>query len=204
VGGGVRHPPPETGFEQGFRFGTSCRPSPCFKGCLDGTIQSPSSKVSSHRLINKTAYLITITGSVKLVAMKLVAKKRVRESLPLSDTQASRAVNYSLYIPHSTWFKGKEVVSQNLDACPIGSWIFANSHINVSFISLWLRNTANNMTNSKLGLPVAYSISWLAQQLTPRCLLSMSSMCPPLVILHSTCPLFCDVMVRSRFKSSLL
>jgi hypothetical protein len=31
-----------------------------------------------------------------------------------------------------TWLKGKEIVSQNLDECPVGSWIFANSPINVS------------------------------------------------------------------------
>jgi hypothetical protein len=75
--------------------------------------------------------------------MKLIAKKRVRESVLLSNTQASRAVNYSSYAPHSMWFKGKEMISQNLDECPVGSWIFANSQVNVSVILLQLENIAN-------------------------------------------------------------
>ena len=96
------------------------------------------SKASHKRLVfvhslSCKADLIIATGSVKLVAKKLVVKKQVWESTLLSATQASHAVNYSSFVPHSTWFKGKEVVSQNLDECPIGSWIFANSHINVSF-----------------------------------------------------------------------
>jgi hypothetical protein len=66
--------------------------------------------------------------------MKCVAKKRVQESFALSATQASCAVNYSSYSPHSTWFKGKEVVSDSLDECVVGSWIFARSPINVNII----------------------------------------------------------------------
>ena len=74
------------------------------------------------------------TGSVKLAAMKCVAKKRVRESFALSVTQAHHAVNYSSYSPHLIWFKGKEAVSDNLDECTIGSWIFARSPIDVNII----------------------------------------------------------------------
>jgi hypothetical protein len=73
--------------------------------------------------------------------MKHVAKKRIRESFTFSETQACRAVNYSSYLPHSTWFKGKQVVSDNLDECAIGSWIFAMSQVNVSLIFACLKNT---------------------------------------------------------------
>jgi hypothetical protein len=91
-------------------------------------------KVCLYKLVLWRLTNSTTTGSVKLAAMKCVAKKRVRESFALSATQACRAVNYSSYSPHSIWFKGKEVVSDNLDECAIGSWIFAKSPIDVNII----------------------------------------------------------------------
>ena len=75
-----------------------------------------------------------IIGSVKLAAMKHIAKKRVRESTPLSSTKACHAVNYLSYSPHLTWFKGKKAISNTLDECTVGSWIFAKSQINVCII----------------------------------------------------------------------
>ena len=77
---------------------------------------------------------------MKLVAMKLVAKKRVRESFLLSQTEARHAVNYSSYSPQSIWFKGKVVVTDSLDECAVGSWIFIRSPVNVSINSVYFTN----------------------------------------------------------------
>jgi hypothetical protein len=45
----------------------------------------------------------------------------------LHTTTAARAVNYGLYRPESTWKKCKCVISESLDECFIGSWVFAQS-----------------------------------------------------------------------------
>lgn len=103
--------------------------------------------------------------------MKLIAKKRVRESVLLSNTQASRAVNYSSYAPHSMWFKGKEMISQNLDECAVGSWIFANSQVNVSVILLQPENIVNIMTiiASHNCLSYTWYPSWHCKQFLSAC-----------------------------------
>ncbi|KAJ7803978.1 hypothetical protein B0H14DRAFT_3091910 [Mycena olivaceomarginata] len=45
----------------------------------------------------------------------------------LHTTTAARAVNYGLYSPESTWTKCKWVISESLEECFVGSWVFAQS-----------------------------------------------------------------------------
>ena len=78
-------------------------------------------------------FLLTLStsGSFTLNAMKQIGKKRIRPKVRLSDSSASQAVNFAAYEPTSEWLHGSHVVSAALDDCAVGSWIFADSPVNV-------------------------------------------------------------------------
>ncbi|KAJ7724641.1 hypothetical protein B0H16DRAFT_1736581 [Mycena metata] len=61
---------------------------------------------------------------------KLVSAKRgegPRATVALKLTSAVRAVNYGLYDADSAWNKCSWVISESLDECSLGSWVFATS-----------------------------------------------------------------------------
>ncbi|KAJ6619173.1 hypothetical protein B0H10DRAFT_1946997 [Mycena sp. CBHHK59/15] len=66
-------------------------------------------------------------GAVKLVALK--RGKTVRASYKLKATSAARALNFGMYSSESTWEKCLHVISESLDQCFVGSWVFALSGI---------------------------------------------------------------------------
>jgi hypothetical protein len=45
----------------------------------------------------------------------------------LQSTSAAHAVNFGMYSAVSMWTKCREVISESLDPCFIGSWVFAES-----------------------------------------------------------------------------
>ncbi|KAJ6607440.1 hypothetical protein B0H10DRAFT_2166796 [Mycena sp. CBHHK59/15] len=66
-------------------------------------------------------------GVVKLVALK--RGKTVRANYKLKATSAARALNFGMYSSESTWEKCLHVISESLDECFVGSWVFALSGI---------------------------------------------------------------------------
>jgi hypothetical protein len=66
-----------------------------------------------------------LEGDAKLEPLK--RGQKTRTVYPLKSTTAAKAVNYGMYGPESTWNRCSSVVSESLDECFIGSWIFAQS-----------------------------------------------------------------------------
>ncbi|KAJ6559278.1 hypothetical protein B0H10DRAFT_2169453 [Mycena sp. CBHHK59/15] len=66
-------------------------------------------------------------GVVKLVALK--RGKTVRANYKLKAMSAARALNFGMYSSESTWEKCLHVISESLDECFVGSWVFALSGI---------------------------------------------------------------------------
>ncbi|KAJ7032262.1 hypothetical protein C8F04DRAFT_1211182 [Mycena alexandri] len=50
-----------------------------------------------------------------------------RPTFQLKSTTAAKAVNYGLFDANSTWNKCSFVISESLDECSLGSWVFATS-----------------------------------------------------------------------------
>jgi hypothetical protein len=67
----------------------------------------------------------SFTGDFKLVPLKRA--EGARKSYPLESTSAAKAVNYGMYTPESMWSKCSYVISESLDECLVGSWVFATS-----------------------------------------------------------------------------
>ncbi|KAJ7097466.1 hypothetical protein C8R44DRAFT_643499, partial [Mycena epipterygia] len=69
-------------------------------------------------------------GESKLVPLKRGQKQH--SVYPLGSTCAARAVNYGLYQPDSEWRRCVSIISESLDECLLGSWIFAQSATDVA------------------------------------------------------------------------
>ncbi|KAJ7693775.1 hypothetical protein B0H16DRAFT_1848276 [Mycena metata] len=72
----------------------------------------------------------TEPSSMKHGEFKLVSAKRgegPRPTFQLKSTTAAHAVNYGLFDANSTWNKCSFVISESLDECSLGSWVFATS-----------------------------------------------------------------------------
>ncbi|KAJ6629947.1 hypothetical protein B0H10DRAFT_1939561 [Mycena sp. CBHHK59/15] len=65
------------------------------------------------------------SAAVKLVSLKRSEKDRVQYAL--KTTTAARALNYGHYSAESLWKKCHSVVSESLNECLVGSWVFAKS-----------------------------------------------------------------------------
>ncbi|KAJ6602500.1 hypothetical protein DFH09DRAFT_1019642 [Mycena vulgaris] len=79
-------------------------------------------------IIPQSGLVITVEGSAKQTPLKRGQKQRTVHSL--SATTAARALNYGDYLAESKWTTGVSVVSESLDECFVGSWIFAQSGTN--------------------------------------------------------------------------
>ncbi|KAJ6612184.1 hypothetical protein B0H10DRAFT_2177449 [Mycena sp. CBHHK59/15] len=53
--------------------------------------------------------------------------QKQRSSYSLGTTTAASALNYGMYLPDSQWNRCVSVVSESLDQCFVGSWVFAQS-----------------------------------------------------------------------------
>ncbi|KAF7378116.1 hypothetical protein MSAN_00235900 [Mycena sanguinolenta] len=66
-------------------------------------------------------------GDIKLVPLKRGQKERAVHLL--HTTTAARALNYGLYSAESEWMNCKSIVSESLEDCSVGSWVFIQSPI---------------------------------------------------------------------------
>ncbi|KAJ7698601.1 hypothetical protein B0H17DRAFT_1158298 [Mycena rosella] len=73
-----------------------------------------------QQLVGWTEHKVLKHGEVKLVSVKQGQKER--ESYTLKSTSATRASNYGLHSPESTWSKCIYVISESLDECCVDSW----------------------------------------------------------------------------------
>ncbi|KAJ7159995.1 hypothetical protein C8R43DRAFT_1177588 [Mycena crocata] len=64
-------------------------------------------------------------GGLKLAPLKRGQKKRIEYAL--NTTTAARALNFGTFIAQSVWEKCTLVVSESLDECLVGSWVFGKS-----------------------------------------------------------------------------
>ena len=53
---------------------------------------------------------------------------KVRSTELLKTTTAARALNYGDYDPESEWNKCSGVISESLERCSVGSWVFFQSN----------------------------------------------------------------------------
>ncbi|KAF7343179.1 hypothetical protein MVEN_01749100 [Mycena venus] len=66
-------------------------------------------------------------GEVKLIPLPRGQKTRL--AIKFQETVAAQALNFGLYAGDSNWFKCRTIVSEYLDECFFGSWVFAASSI---------------------------------------------------------------------------
>ncbi|KAJ7885270.1 hypothetical protein B0H14DRAFT_3737214 [Mycena olivaceomarginata] len=78
-----------------------------------------------QKLLGWTDPKLVKHGDIKVMPLTRGQKESVTHLL--HTTTAARAVNYGLYRPELTWTKCKCVISESLDECFIGSWVFAQS-----------------------------------------------------------------------------
>ncbi|KAJ7018959.1 hypothetical protein C8F04DRAFT_902466, partial [Mycena alexandri] len=81
-----------------------------------------------HPLLQKLlgwTHSLPSKGEIKMLPLSRGQKERA--SFKLRATNASLAVNFGLHSPDSRWIKCRRVISESLDECFIGSWVFAVS-----------------------------------------------------------------------------
>ncbi|KAJ6614901.1 hypothetical protein B0H10DRAFT_2191282 [Mycena sp. CBHHK59/15] len=78
-----------------------------------------------QRLLGWSEGKLLKSGAIKLVTLKQGQKDRVQYAL--QATTAARALNFGLYSADSMWKQCTSVVSESLDECLVGSWVFAKS-----------------------------------------------------------------------------
>ncbi|KAJ7899552.1 hypothetical protein B0H14DRAFT_3779541 [Mycena olivaceomarginata] len=81
-----------------------------------------------QRLVGWTPEKPLTHGETKLVSLKRGIRTRPIELL--KATNAARALNFGQYSGDSEWMRCKTVVSESLDECSVGTWVFAKSHDN--------------------------------------------------------------------------
>ncbi|KAJ7117557.1 hypothetical protein C8R44DRAFT_563633, partial [Mycena epipterygia] len=79
-----------------------------------------------QRLVGWTPEKQMKHGDTKLAPLKRGVRTRPVELL--KTTNAARALNFGEYSGNSEWMRCKNVVSESLDECFVGTWVFANSH----------------------------------------------------------------------------
>ncbi|KAJ7652787.1 hypothetical protein DFH06DRAFT_1134240 [Mycena polygramma] len=79
-----------------------------------------------------SSFSFSFAGEAK--AVSLVHGQKERVSYALEETSAALALNFGMYSPKSTWTKCVHVMSEALDKCFIGSWVFAKSASDANII----------------------------------------------------------------------
>ncbi|KAJ6620494.1 hypothetical protein B0H10DRAFT_1875947 [Mycena sp. CBHHK59/15] len=82
-------------------------------------------KHGAHFGMLRCCQLMILIGETKLEPLKRGQKQR--SSYSLGTTTAASALNYGMYLPDSQWNHCVSVVSESLDQCFVGSWVFAQS-----------------------------------------------------------------------------
>ncbi|KAJ7215095.1 hypothetical protein B0H12DRAFT_961151, partial [Mycena haematopus] len=79
-----------------------------------------------QRLVGWTPEKKMKPGDTKLAPLKRGIRTRSAELL--KTTNAARALNFGEYSGNSEWMRCKTIISESLDECFVGSWVFAHSH----------------------------------------------------------------------------
>ncbi|KAJ6528825.1 hypothetical protein B0H19DRAFT_1214565 [Mycena capillaripes] len=104
-----------------------------------------------QRLVGWTPEKQMKHGDTKLAPLKRGIRTRPVELL--KTTNAARALNFGEYSGNSEWMRCKSVVSESLDECFVGTWVFANSHSDMASSTsnfwsfLFTRACANSVQN---------------------------------------------------------
>ncbi|KAF8140706.1 hypothetical protein K438DRAFT_1531072, partial [Mycena galopus ATCC 62051] len=85
-----------------------------------------------QRLVGWTPEKPLKHGDTKLIPLKRGIQTRLVELL--KATNAARALNFGQYDADSEWMRCKTVVSESLDECSVGTWVFAKSHSDTGLI----------------------------------------------------------------------
>ncbi|KAF8202702.1 hypothetical protein K438DRAFT_1965189 [Mycena galopus ATCC 62051] len=85
-----------------------------------------------RRLVGWTPEKPLKHGDTKLIPLKRGIQTRLVELLKV--TNAARALNFGQYDADSEWMRCKTVVSESLDECTVGTWVFAKSHSDTGLI----------------------------------------------------------------------
>ncbi|KAJ6480198.1 hypothetical protein C8R45DRAFT_1100787 [Mycena sanguinolenta] len=85
-----------------------------------------------QRLVGWTPERPLKHGETKLAPLKRGVTIRPVELL--KSTNAGRALNFGDYNSENEWMRCKTVVSESLDECSVGTWVFATSHADVNVI----------------------------------------------------------------------
>ncbi|KAJ6610918.1 hypothetical protein B0H10DRAFT_2165978 [Mycena sp. CBHHK59/15] len=72
----------------------------------------------------------------------------------LKTTNAARALNFGEYSGNSEWMRCKTVVSESLDECFVGTWVFAKSHSDTATIVVVELFQIIGERHSRYGMPV--------------------------------------------------
>ncbi|KAJ7648146.1 hypothetical protein B0H17DRAFT_1163798 [Mycena rosella] len=78
-----------------------------------------------QKLVGWSEPKVLVHGATKLAPLPRGQRERVRHKLGV--TSAALALNFGSYSAESTWTKCSHVISESLDLCFIGSWVFAQS-----------------------------------------------------------------------------
>ncbi|KAJ7659979.1 hypothetical protein B0H17DRAFT_1163121 [Mycena rosella] len=78
-----------------------------------------------QKLVGWSEPKVLVHGATKLAPFPRGQRERVRHKLGV--TSAALALNFGSYSAESTWTKCSHVISESLDQCLIGSWVFAQS-----------------------------------------------------------------------------
>ncbi|KAF7349602.1 hypothetical protein MSAN_01685700 [Mycena sanguinolenta] len=90
-----------------------------------------------QRLVGWTPEKPRKQGETKLAPLKRGVSSRPVELL--KTTNAARALNFGQYNGDSEWMRCKTVVSESLDECSVGTWVFAKSHADEASCALELK-----------------------------------------------------------------
>ncbi|KAJ6619148.1 hypothetical protein B0H10DRAFT_1744510, partial [Mycena sp. CBHHK59/15] len=91
----------------------------------------------------------TLNPHLNLGDTKLAPLKRGIRTQPvelLKTTNAAHALNFGEYSGNSEWMRCKTVVSESLDECFVGTWVFANSHSDTASSTSTFWNCTQGMT----------------------------------------------------------
>ncbi|KAJ6567837.1 hypothetical protein B0H10DRAFT_2168889 [Mycena sp. CBHHK59/15] len=98
-------------------------------------------------------------GAVKLVALK--RGKTVQASYKLKATSAACTLSFGMYSSESTWEKCLHVISESLDECFVGSWVFTLSGIDeTSTISGRISNILVDTTGNVVVVVELFQITF--------------------------------------------
>jgi hypothetical protein len=105
-----------------------------------------------HKPFTSDFLISSVLGEVKLTALVRGQKERI--CYKLRATKAAHAVNFGMHQADSGWYKCKYAVSESLDQCFVGSWVFGKSDVDKASCFSWLN------LHQLISLLQTSTISW--------------------------------------------